>query len=319
MIEGIPKISVLVICYNQENVISRAIDSLLAQKDYIYEICVSDDCSKDRTWEILQEYSRQYPGLFVLNRNEPNVGIFENIEKTWTMPTGDLVYRLAGDDECGESWFHQVITYINDNKIDYKNELFTILGDYRAIYPNGDSMIFRNNLILTSVDPVYLFLRTVIGNRSACFSKNILKKHEKVSQGRSHIAESAIDIQLAINTEKFYYIPYVGNLYYANVGISRNTSSDEYFQERNEILPYALSFLEQKDVKVDSRINDFLKSNIAEKTFLHQKSMKNFCHFIFSKLLSYDSRIGLKSLGFKPYLFSIIRKIKHKNPLIIKV
>ena len=95
MIEGIPRISVLVITYNQEDVISRAIDSLLLQRDYIYEICVSDDCSKDRTWDILQDYSAKHPGLFVLNRNDPNVGIFENIEKTWTMPTGDIIYQSS--------------------------------------------------------------------------------------------------------------------------------------------------------------------------------------------------------------------------------
>ena len=104
MIDGIPKISVLVITYNQEDVIRRAIDSLLVQKDYIYEICVSDDCSKDRTWNILKEYSEKYPGLFVLNRNNPNIGIFENIEKTWTMPTGEIIYQLSGDDACGEGW-----------------------------------------------------------------------------------------------------------------------------------------------------------------------------------------------------------------------
>ena len=52
MLENIPKISVLVICYKQENVIRRAMDSLIAQKDYIYEICINDDKSPDKKWEI---------------------------------------------------------------------------------------------------------------------------------------------------------------------------------------------------------------------------------------------------------------------------
>ncbi|MBQ0090650.1 MAG: glycosyltransferase, partial [Prevotellaceae bacterium] len=64
MIEGIPRLSVLIITYKQEELIKRAIYSLLAKKDYIYEICVSDDCSPDGTWEVLQEYDRLYPGLF---------------------------------------------------------------------------------------------------------------------------------------------------------------------------------------------------------------------------------------------------------------
>ena len=142
MIKGIPKISVIVITYKQEELIKRAINSLLSQKDYIYEICVSDDCSPDHTWDVLQEYDKQYPGLFVLNRNEPNVGIFENIERTWSMPTGDIIYRLAGDDECGEDWFKTVVDFIQENRIDYKSELFCIYGNYKNVYPNGDSYIF---------------------------------------------------------------------------------------------------------------------------------------------------------------------------------
>lgn len=58
-----PKISALVICYKQEKLIKRAIDSLLNQKEYLYEICVSDDGSPDKTWEVLQEYAVQHPGF----------------------------------------------------------------------------------------------------------------------------------------------------------------------------------------------------------------------------------------------------------------
>ena len=242
MIECIPKISVLVICYNQERVISRAIDSLLAQKDYIYEICVSDDCSKDKTWDILQEYSRQFPGLFVLNRNEPNAGIFENIEKTWTMPTGDLIYSLSGDDECGEDWFRNVIEYIQSNNIDYKSELLCIYGDYQCVYPSGDSFVFRNNLVTSGISSVSLALRGLIGNRSAVYSKAVLDKFVNVSKGKSHIAESAQDRQLQLFTQKVYYIPSVGNVYYTQIGVSNNMSK-ELLDERKAIPQYTMQVL----------------------------------------------------------------------------
>ena len=242
MISGIPKISVLVICYNQEQVISRAIDSLLAQNDYIYEICVSDDCSKDRTWEILQEYSRQYPGLFVLNRNEPNVGIFENIEKTWTMPSGELIYNLSGDDACGNGWFKLVTEYIESKKIDYKNELFCVYGDYQCIYPSGDSFVFRNNLVTSDVSAVSLALRGLIGNRSAVYSKAVLDRFVNVSKGRSHIAEAAQDRQLQLFTQKAYYISAIGNIYYSRIGVSHNMSK-ELLHERSGIPQYAMQIL----------------------------------------------------------------------------
>lgn len=315
MLEGIPRLSVIIITYRQEQLVKRAIDSLLAQKDYIYEICISDDCSPDGTWDVLKEYDKKYPGLFKLHRHSQNVGIFVNCEYSWTMPTGDLVYRLAGDDECGKGWFKKVIDYIRENKIDYKNEACTIYGDYCSIYPNGDSIIFHNKLVNSGVNPIYLSLRTVIGNRGACFSMNVLKKYEKVSQGKSHIAEAAMDIQLSLNTERFYYLSYVGNIYYANIGVSTRTSSTEFFAERQRIVPYALSFLEKKGVTIDPKFYVYMEANLAEKAFLNRKTIKNFLKFIILKCRSYDWRIGIKSTGLKLTWISFVRRLPHKKPI----
>ena len=319
MIEGIPKLSVIIITYKQEVLIKRAIDSLLAQKDYIYEICVSDDCSPDRTWDVLQDYDRQYPELFKLQRHPQNVGIFENIESTWTMPSGDLIYRLAGDDECGEGWFKTIVEYIQKNHLDYKNERLCIYGDFKALYPNGDCLVFQNNLVQKNIDKVYLTLRNAIGNRSVCFSINTMKMYKKVSQGRSHIAEAAIDIQLSLFSEKFYYIPQVGNIYYANIGVSKSTSSDKFFAERQKITPYALNFLKDQGKEVVSRYDVFVAANNAEKDYLHHHSLKNLLKAIVLKIRSYDHRIGLKSIGFKQTIFALRRRLPHKNPLVMYI
>lgn len=294
-------------------------ESLLAQKDYIYEICVSDDCSKDRTWDVLQEYAAKYPGLFVLNRNEPNVGIFENYEKTWEMPTGDLVYHLSGDDECGQGWMPTIVDFILKKRIDYKNERVCIYGDYKAVYPDGDSLIFRNNIVQDYKDALYLFLRTCIGLRSVCYSIEILKKFEKVSQGRSHIAETAQEVQIPLYAQKNYYIPYIGNIYYTGIGVSTKTSTDAFFDERQQIVPYALSFLESKGVKINPKFTIYYKANLAEKEYHNKRSLKNFLKTVYYKFRSYDHRIGLKSIGLKQALFAFRRRLPHSKPITVNV
>lgn len=313
MIEGIPRISVLVICYNQEKVISRAIESLLAQKDYLYEICVSDDCSKDKTWDILQDYSAKYPGLFVLNRNEPNIGIFENIEKTWNMPSGDIVYRLAGDDECGEGWFKTVIDYIQSNGIDYKNELFCIYGDYKVLYPNGDSFVFKNDAITKGIDPMRLSVRGIIGNRSACFNRKIYDKYEKVSQGRSYLPESAQDRQLQLFTEKSYYIPYVGNIYYAQIGVNVSFNAKRR-EEREYVEEYARQFIESHGYKFPKKDLSFFKYKTEVAKSYKDKSFKH--KFLIFRLFikSFDPALGMKQLRPKRYLFALFRRLPHKKP-----
>lgn len=316
MIKDIPKISVLVITYNQEDVISRAIESLLSQKDYIYEICVSDDCSKDRTWEILQEYGKKYPDLFVLNRNEPNIGIFENIEKTWTMPSGDVIYQLAGDDECGAGWFKTVVDYILKNQINYQNELFCIYGDYKRKYPNGDEFTSKNVLANKSDMCLKLALRGIIGNRSTCYSINILKKFIRVSQGRSHIAEDAQDRQLQIFSKYNYYIPHVGNIYYSYIGVS--TQIDEkILEERLKIRPYLFKLFDEWGVQTDQkdRLYSLEYFPVLSLVLLNYK-LKDIVKLLFLSVKCFDFNIGFDFNSVKHMCFAIIRRLPHSRPIL---
>lgn len=296
----IPKISVLVICYKQENVIRRAIDSLLSQREYIYEICVSDDCSPDGTWEILRDYDKCYPGLFKLHQNTPNVGIFENIEQTWTMPTGDLIYHLSGDDECGEGFFKAVIDCIESKKIDYRNELFCIYGDYVQKFPNGENILYRQKAAGSNVTPLSLKLRGLLSNRGACYSSKILQKFKKVSEGRSYVVESVQDCQLAIYTEKNYYVPVVGNVYYAAIGVSVSDTSaiETQAKERSQRL---YDFLDKEGIRIGSKTLSFIQFRKKAKEFANTKSFSSLMSALVNYFKSLDVRLGIDCLFINEY------------------
>lgn len=313
MMIGIPKISVLMICYKQEELIKRAINSLLVQKEYIYEICVSDDCSPDKTWEVLQEYDRQYPGLFKLHRNSSNVGIFENIENTWAMPSGDIIYRLAGDDECGDGWFKTIIDYIHENGIDYKNELFCIYGDYKKMYPNGDSFICKNDMIALNPDKALkLALRYCLNNRTASFSSKILAKYVKCSQGRSHIAEIAQERQLQLYSEKNYYIPKVGNVYYSRIGESI-VVDDEKLAERLKIGPYTMEILLNCGAELDKKdVICLTKARPAHEKMIYRMGVISFIRSFYYSIICRDAKIKYTS-NIKKYLFALRRRLPHSS------
>ena len=316
MIDGIPKISVRIIAYKQETLIKRAIDSLLRQQDYIYEICVSDDCSPDRTWEVLLEYDKLYPGLFRLNRNEHNLGIFKNIEQSWTMPTGDIVYGMAGDDECAEGWFKQIIDFILKNKIDYKNELFCIYGDHICRYPNGDSYVKHNNAIKKFPNEALLLaFRGLISNRGACLSIKVLQMYEKVSQGRSHIAEFLQDRQLQMYAQKNYYLPSISNVYYSGIGVSAHLD-EKILNERKKIRPYAVKYMESKGIKIRISEKNYGKYIAAAADFNSRRTLSNFCSAIFYFFASFDMRYSFLGDNMRHYLFAIKRRLPHSKPII---
>ena len=311
------KISVLVICYKQENLIKRALDSLLQQKEYIHEICVSDDCSPDKTWDILKEYEVQYPGLFKLHRNEPNVGIFENIEHTWTMPTGDLIYQLSGDDAVPDGWFKTVSDYISINNLDYKNENICIYGDFRLEYPNVDILIRRNDVIESGVNSLRLAVRGIVFNRSCVYSKKILEQFFLCSKGRSYAVEFVQDRQLQLYTDKAFYMPYVGNVYFANIGVSTTINKNSpKTKEREQAIEYAIAVFKERGIIFNRSDIYYLKYLTVVAKLRRNKSLLLYLKAIFLFSISLDLRLGKKNLLiFKLFVFALLRKIPHKKPL----
>ena len=72
---GQPFFSVMLITYNHEKFIRKALDSVFMQVcDFSVEINVIDDASKDRTQEIVKEYEERYPGRINCYFNCVNVG-----------------------------------------------------------------------------------------------------------------------------------------------------------------------------------------------------------------------------------------------------
>lgn len=90
----------MLIAYNQEQFITEAVQGAFSQTYSPLEIILSDDCSPDRTFEIMQEMAAQYQGphTIVVNRNERNLGLIGHINRVMEFAKGDLILAAAGDD-----------------------------------------------------------------------------------------------------------------------------------------------------------------------------------------------------------------------------
>jgi glycosyltransferase involved in cell wall biosynthesis len=95
-----PIISFVLISYKQEQFIREAVEGALSQTYSPLEIILSDDCSPDRTFEIMQEMGASYSGphKIILNRNEKNLGLGQHFNRVMDMAKGELIVMAAGDD-----------------------------------------------------------------------------------------------------------------------------------------------------------------------------------------------------------------------------
>ncbi|WP_426274291.1 glycosyltransferase family 2 protein [Chryseobacterium sp. S-02] len=127
------KISVALCTYNGEKFIHQQIDSILNQTLEVDEIVVCDDCSTDKTHQILSDYQKQFPGIFRIYINEKNLRSVKNFEKAITLCTGDIIF-LSDQDDVWEN-----------NKVEVFNTFFILNKQTDVLCSNGYLIDDNNN------------------------------------------------------------------------------------------------------------------------------------------------------------------------------
>ncbi len=93
------KVSVFMVTYNHEKFIAQAIESVVCQEtDFDWELVIGEDCSTDRTREIVTSYQARYPDRIRLLLPEQNIGVARNALNVLEACSGDYVAILEGDD-----------------------------------------------------------------------------------------------------------------------------------------------------------------------------------------------------------------------------
>jgi Glycosyl transferase family 2 len=92
------KISVALCTYNGEQFLSRQLVSIQQQTRTPDELVVCDDCSTDRTIEILHDFAASAAFPVRITRNEHNLGFVANFERAIQLCQGDLIALCDQDD-----------------------------------------------------------------------------------------------------------------------------------------------------------------------------------------------------------------------------
>jgi Glycosyl transferase family 2 len=100
MTQSGPLITFAMFAYNHERFIAEAVRGALSQTYSPLEILISDDCSTDRTFEIIRAEVAGYSGPHIirLNRNDPNIGFGPSINRVMELAEGQLIVAASADD-----------------------------------------------------------------------------------------------------------------------------------------------------------------------------------------------------------------------------
>lgn len=98
--EQYPFVSFIILVYNHERFVKAALDGAGCQEYPKMEIIISDDCSKDNSSSIIEEWIAAYKGphRVVYNHNDQNLGLIRNLNKTIGLAQGEYFVMAGGDD-----------------------------------------------------------------------------------------------------------------------------------------------------------------------------------------------------------------------------
>ena len=132
------KIDVFIPVYNDQQYIGRAIQSCLDQIDVDVRVLVSDNCSTDGTFEIVQAFAENDHRV-KLYRNQKNIGLTGNMKKAYELVTRDFYMLLCSDDFLLDRYAFPTAL-----------QLFGKYPNLVSVYSNIDFVDSNGKLILTN-------------------------------------------------------------------------------------------------------------------------------------------------------------------------
>jgi glycosyltransferase involved in cell wall biosynthesis len=166
-----PFFSVVVCTYNQEDYISKTLDSIIEQEqNYPYEIIVGDDCSTDRTRDILLRYKQNYPDIIKICLNEYNLGLIKNYFSVINLCSGKYIMQCAGDDYWLPGKINTQISFMENNP-----DIGMCCGNAITLYENGKEEISDIQEGLHKFED--LLLANDIFALTACFRNKLLSEY----------------------------------------------------------------------------------------------------------------------------------------------
>jgi len=167
------KISVIITSYNHERYIKQCVESILEQKgNFNLEIILGDDCSTDKTPEILEQYSEMYPNTFKRMPNKDNIGITKNLKRCLDACTGEYIAICEGDDYWTDAY-----------KLQKQKDLLELHRDYSMCFSALMVYFETTNTFILNVLPGQDFIttedligRNYIANFSCCMYRTSIVK-----------------------------------------------------------------------------------------------------------------------------------------------
>jgi len=211
-IRQMPAISVIILTFNRETLVSRAIESILTQTFIDFELIIVDNGSSDRSGAIADEYAVKDNRVMVIHRERGNIGSGRNTGLD--AATGEYV-AFVDDDDWAESDF---LKFLYNLAVE-NNADTAVCGSWHQL-ENGE------------VEPKYIFDELLLHDAEAAVTELLLRTHYNSATPTKLFKKQIFDILRFPMQGKFDDIAMTYKLF-ANSGLTAAQGKGKYYFSRH--------------------------------------------------------------------------------------
>ncbi|APY10097.1 glycosyltransferase [Seonamhaeicola sp. S2-3] len=202
-----PQVSVICTCYNHQDYVLEALNSIINQTYNNIQIIITDDCSTDNSVTKINQWLEKHSNILFL-KNQRNLGNTQTFNNAIKYATGEYIVDFAADDILLNNCVEEQVRAFNESK--YK--------DLAIVYGNIDLIDENNNYISIYYDETETpnsgdIYEMVIGRTTKiCSVAAMIKKSvfDEVGGYDESLAYEDLDLWVRISRNySFQYIPLV--------------------------------------------------------------------------------------------------------------
>ena len=308
------KISIVVAVYNAEKTLKKCVDSLLNQTYNNIEIILVNDCSKDNSLDICNEYSKANDNVKVIS-NDRNSGVSATRNNGINNSTGEYICFVDSDDYV-ESNYIEVLYYYYQKYNTVPICGFVYHDEYNLAKPVtyswsgneglvslGEAFKLKSELYLTALW-TKLFDRRLIVDKNIKFDINI-SVGEDLRFSIEYFDKNNISEVYVLKSPLYHYMKLSGNSLMSN--FVDNFDREKY--SLNLIKNLAIKYNKSVDVEYKKAIEQLKTSMI----YLIMREKKYSKKEKLTKIRTIDQEYGISN-----YYKDILNIMKEKIVNIIK-
>lgn len=234
-----PLVSIIALCFNHEAYLLETLESVLAQTYPNIELIIVDDCSTDRSAELIEAFANENDKIQFLKLPE-NIGNCKAFNRALALAKGKYVMDLATDDilepHCVENQVFRFETLPENYGVVFGNaRLVSEKGDFlRNFYPTD-----RMGKVQTQIPEGDIYA-AILAHSFICTPTTLFRKKMLDELGGYDETLTYEDFDIWVRSSRNWHYGFIDKILLSKRSVSNSLGEGFYLRKHN---PHLLSTL----------------------------------------------------------------------------